>query len=246
MCTLTVIQSGDDCIITMNRDDLIERPEAPPCLITSNKVAIMAPLDLKAGGTWIGLNQHGLVACLLNRYDQAAPHNARSRGEIVPMALQAHTIDEAEQRLMSMDRDAFAPFTCVIMTLGRLIRIDWTGKRITRLCVPQAQRWMATSSSVSGDEVEAKRSYLFETTFGGNNTGADQIAGFHSVSHPVDRWWAPWMERPHAHTKSITQIVLNHHGPEIHYWDRASILERGLVDAPFRSMPQWRSPAPTV
>jgi uncharacterized protein with NRDE domain len=66
----------------MNRDDLADRPEAAPAEWPSAKPAFVAPKDLQAGGTWIGVNDHGVIACLLNRYD-AAPAGHISRRSIV-------------------------------------------------------------------------------------------------------------------------------------------------------------------
>jgi uncharacterized protein with NRDE domain len=104
MCTLTLLRASDRCLITMNRDDLIARPESPPKLDGAHGAHMIAPLDLKAGGTWIGLNRHGLVACLLNRYDQAAPSDGLSRGVIVPEALLGRDVGAAFDRVTGRDR----------------------------------------------------------------------------------------------------------------------------------------------
>jgi uncharacterized protein with NRDE domain len=233
MCTLSVFRLNSHCLITMNRDDLVDRPEAPPKPPGVDPDAIIAPLDLKAGGTWIGLNRFGLVGCLLNRYDQNAPANARSRGKIVPDVLQhAARVDEAAAQVANLELDTYAPFTCVILSRGDAICLDWTGTSLLTEVIPSQPSWMITSSSICETEVRAKRTQLFDQVLRDGDPSADRLAQFHAQSSEVDAWWSPWMARPLAHTKSITQVLLEPNTSQMRYWNRQSILEAGLVAAP--------------
>lgn len=68
MCTVTVHRSANRLLVTMNRDEARDRaPEVPPA-IHHNDVNWLAPSDSARGGTWIGVNDRGVVACLLNGY----------------------------------------------------------------------------------------------------------------------------------------------------------------------------------
>jgi hypothetical protein len=233
MCTLSVFRLNNHCLITMNRDDLVDRPEAPPTPPGVDPDEIIAPRDLQAGGTWIGLNRFGLVACLLNRYDQKAPANARSRGKIVPEVLgQAARVDDAAAQIANLELDHYTPFTCVILSLGDAIRLDWTGTFLHTEAIPSQQSWMITSSSICEPDVRAKRMQLFDQTLMGGNPSAQKLAQFHAQSSPADAWWSPWMARPLAHTKSITQVQLEPDTSHMRYWNRLAILEAGLVAAP--------------
>jgi Transport and Golgi organisation 2 len=234
MCTLSVFRLNSHCLITMNRDDLIDRPEAPPKPPGVSPNEIIAPRDLQAGGTWIGLNQFGLVGCLLNRYDQSAPANARSRGRIIPEALQqAVRVDEAAAQIANLELDTYAPFTCVILSRGDAVRLDWTGASFLSEVIPNLPSWMITSSSISEPDVRAKRSHLFDETLTSGDPSADKLAQFHAQSSEVDAWWSPWMARPLAHTKSITQVLLEPNTSQMRYWDRQAVIENGLVAAPY-------------
>jgi hypothetical protein len=234
MCTLSVLKSDGHCLITMNRDDLVERPEAPPSPLGVGRDEVIAPLDLKAGGTWIGLNQFGLVGCLLNRYDQHPPLDARSRGGIVPEILrQAAYVDEAASQVAKLALEKYAPFTCVLLSREDTIRLDWTGTRLLTEVIANQPSWMITSSSVSECEVRTKRNQLFIETPPGFETVEKRLARFHAQSAPSDAWWSPWMQRPLAHTKSITQVLLEPHTSQMRYWDRQAVLVAGLVDAPY-------------
>ncbi|MGH7783160.1 MAG: NRDE family protein, partial [Candidatus Binatia bacterium] len=65
-----------------NRDEHYDRPSAAPAILCHDPV-ILAGRDLRAGGTWLGINQHGLVIGILNRRTTTgtiAQSKYRSRG----------------------------------------------------------------------------------------------------------------------------------------------------------------------
>jgi uncharacterized protein with NRDE domain len=69
-------------IVAANRDEHYDRPSAAPCLLASTP-KIIAGRDLRAGGTWLGVNDHGLMAGILNRRLDGQPltsTDVRSRG----------------------------------------------------------------------------------------------------------------------------------------------------------------------
>ena len=74
-------------VVAANRDEYHERPAAP---VAWWDEGFLAGRDLKAGGTWLGVDAHGRFAFLTNvrepaRHDPAAP----SRGVLVPNVLTA-------------------------------------------------------------------------------------------------------------------------------------------------------------
>jgi len=88
MCTLLALHhvvSGYPLVIGMNRDEFRNRPAAPWSQLSVNP-KIVAPRDGKAGGTWIGVNESGLVVALSNRRGRDSA-TARSRGALVVEAL---------------------------------------------------------------------------------------------------------------------------------------------------------------
>jgi len=69
-------------IIAANRDEHYDRPSAPPALLKTQP-KILAGRDLRAGGTWLGVNETGLIAGVLNRRpdgQQVISSAVRSRG----------------------------------------------------------------------------------------------------------------------------------------------------------------------
>jgi len=51
--------------------------EQPPRRLNSNAVA---PIDVDSGGTWIGMNDSGLLLAIINQETQRLPEPGRSRG----------------------------------------------------------------------------------------------------------------------------------------------------------------------
>ena len=69
MCTLALYFQCFDrypLLVAANRDEHFDRPSAPPSLL-NNRPKLIAGKDLSAGGTWLGVNEFGLMAGILNR-----------------------------------------------------------------------------------------------------------------------------------------------------------------------------------
>jgi|GEM_PF-1718632 len=81
---------GYPLVLCANRDEYYGRPAAPPGIQGAEEdcgCSFLAPLDLKAGGTWIGLNSRGCVAAVTNRRGVPFREGATSRGYLCAQAL---------------------------------------------------------------------------------------------------------------------------------------------------------------
>lgn len=75
----------------------------------------MAGRDELAGGTWLGVNEAGVVAGVLNRRDSLGPMpGKRSRGELVLDALDFADAADAVAMLAELDTNAYRPFNMVV------------------------------------------------------------------------------------------------------------------------------------
>ncbi len=87
MCTLVILRRPGHpwpLILAANRDEMTDRPWQPPGSHWPDRPEIVAGMDETAGGSWLGLNDHGVVAGVLNRVDSLGPEaGKRSRGELV-------------------------------------------------------------------------------------------------------------------------------------------------------------------
>ena len=119
MCTLAIyFQMTDDypIVIAANRDEYLDRPAAKPTTLCA-RPHVVGGKDLRAGGTWLGVNEYGLVVGLLNRRTEAPPHpDARSRGLLALDALRCRTAREAADFAAGQRAQDYNPFNLLIAT----------------------------------------------------------------------------------------------------------------------------------
>src|SRR5512134_529886 len=103
MCTLVLLRRPADAwplLIAANRDEMAERPWLPPERHWRDRPHVTAGLDLLGGGSWLGVNDTGVIAAVLNRINTLGPaRGRRSRGELPLVALAAATAREATRMI---------------------------------------------------------------------------------------------------------------------------------------------------
>jgi hypothetical protein len=118
MCTVVLLRRpGHDwpLILGANRDEMLSRPWTAPGRHWPDRPDVVAGRDDLAGGTWMGLNDAGVVACILNRHGTLGPqHGKRSRGELVLEALDHADAADAAAALSDLSVHAYRPFNMVI------------------------------------------------------------------------------------------------------------------------------------
>ncbi len=131
MCTLIVAwQVFDDSPICVaaNRDEATNRPASPPYQWdTSPK--IVAPRDEKAGGTWIGYNEHGVFVAITNRWEtDDATNGDRSRGLLVTDALAEPTAEAATNHVTTaLTSRSYEAFHLVVADMDECYLVEHTG-----------------------------------------------------------------------------------------------------------------------
>ena len=116
MCTLGILLGASErhpLVIAANRDERLDRPStAPEAWPGAPRIA--AGRDLVAGGTWLGVNEHGIVAGLTNLWtDGPADPTRRSRGEIVSGLLRSGSIEAARGFASGLRGGETNPFLAV-------------------------------------------------------------------------------------------------------------------------------------
>lgn len=118
MCTLVILlRPGHEwpVIIGANRDEMTNRPWSPPARHWQERPHVVAGRDDLAGGSWLGLNDHGIVAGIMNRMNTLGPQTGkRSRGELVLEALDHADARTAAEALADLDGNAYRAFNMVI------------------------------------------------------------------------------------------------------------------------------------
>ena len=82
MCLIIVLFRPDEeypLILAGNRDESYDRPGEPPQLLTDSP-KVWGGRDSQAGGTWLGLNEHGLLVALTDGPTDGEDRTRRSRG----------------------------------------------------------------------------------------------------------------------------------------------------------------------
>jgi hypothetical protein len=105
MCILAIqyrLVPESPILIAANREEFYDRPSLPPS-IQSGKPRTLCGIDQQAGGTWLGVNQNGMVVAACNRPKLAPPLAPRSRGvlcrELLRCTSARETVDLALDEL---------------------------------------------------------------------------------------------------------------------------------------------------
>jgi Transport and Golgi organisation 2 len=118
MCTLILLRRpGHEwpVIVGANRDEMVARPWQPPARHWPDRPEVVAGLDELAGGSWLGLNDHGVLAGILNRMGSLGPApGQRSRGELVLEALDHADAADAAKALSQIDPRAYRSFNMIV------------------------------------------------------------------------------------------------------------------------------------
>jgi Transport and Golgi organisation 2 len=118
MCTVVLLRRPRapwPLLLAANRDELQSRPWRPPGRHWPDRPEVVAGLDVQAGGSWLGVNDDGVVAAVLNRVGSLGPAaGKRSRGELVLEALDHADAAAAAAALVDLDPDAYRPFNLLI------------------------------------------------------------------------------------------------------------------------------------
>jgi uncharacterized protein with NRDE domain len=118
MCTLVILYRPDHewpVIIGANRDEMADRPWSPPGRHWDDRPDVVAGLDELAGGSWLGVNDEGVVAAINNRAGSLGTEtDKRSRGELVLEALDHYTAADAAEALADLDPVAYRAFNLII------------------------------------------------------------------------------------------------------------------------------------
>src|SRR5208282_94022 len=102
-------------VIGANRDEMIARAALPPARHWADRPEVVAGRDLLAGGSWLGINDWGVAAAVLNRHGSLGPApDQRSRGELVLEALDHPDAVAAAEALSHLDPAAYRTFNLIV------------------------------------------------------------------------------------------------------------------------------------
>ncbi|NQW11640.1 MAG: NRDE family protein [Alphaproteobacteria bacterium] len=118
MCTvITLRRPGHPwpLLLAANRDEMADRPWKPPARHWPDRPEVIAGLDVLAGGSWLGLNDLGVVAGILNRHGTLGPAaGRRSRGELVLEALDHADAADTARAFEAIEPTSYRPFNMIV------------------------------------------------------------------------------------------------------------------------------------
>lgn len=195
----------------MNRDErLSRRPAGPPRVIRLGDGEAIAPRDGQAGGTWIGVNSHGLAVALANVYSDPAPPmpEARiSRGMLVSEALRCRDQVAVLTLLEMKTLSRYEPFQLIAFAPGCLPQSSlWDGSAHSVIS-HSAPGLITTSSSRDQEGASRIRGALFANAAEGASGLTPQVLDeLHRSREPEPGPYAISMERSDAGTVSMSVI----------------------------------------
>ncbi|MBI5507412.1 MAG: NRDE family protein [Deltaproteobacteria bacterium] len=133
MCLLAVafrVHPDAPLIVAANRDELHARPATPLTVLQRQRPRILGGRDQQAGGTWLAVNERGVVAGLTNMPGRPSPHGRRSRG-FLPLLLAAK--DSAADGVKALEASTrpgeFNPCWLLVGDPRSLFYVDMTNAR---------------------------------------------------------------------------------------------------------------------
>jgi uncharacterized protein with NRDE domain len=135
MCLLALFfRAVEDAAVVVgaNREEFYARGGSPPQIL-DGAVRAVAGLDPQGGGTWLGVNAHGVLVAVTNRARSEAPPRPRSRGLLVRDLLTSCTSarEATDQAVRALDKGPYAGCnvlcadadTAVVLEAGDWLRV---------------------------------------------------------------------------------------------------------------------------
>jgi hypothetical protein len=213
MCMLAVFfRTIDDCpvLVAANREEYYDRQGTEPQL-WDGEPSFVAGRDPRAGGTWLGVNQHGVLIAITNRPKLRQPPQPRSRGLLCRDLLSSRTARAAHERALDeMDRDVYAGCN--------LLAIDAAGAYVV-----QAGEFLRSSPLPPGIHI---------VTAGGLNDTADERTeyAFDQLASPGPRTANEWLGKVHR--------LCGDHGDSTHPPICLHAAGRGTVSSSIIAIPE--------
>jgi uncharacterized protein with NRDE domain len=118
VCTLAVflgVFPEAPLVVAANRDEFLARATAPPGLLRSESPRAFGGRDLIAAGTWLGVNESGIVAGMLNRRTTGAlDPSCRSRGQLCLDMLAHAAATDAAAEATAAPAARYNPFNLLV------------------------------------------------------------------------------------------------------------------------------------
>lgn len=215
VCTVTWTIREDGWRLLTSRDETRSRLRAlVPRVQTVGDVRILAPVDADAGGTWVGVNEWGVGACLLNgpprdgapRQAGTGPAGFTSRGLLVLDVLRARSVEDLLDRVRSETLDAYRGFSLLALGPGEGPRlVAWDGRRLVEQPKPSAPL-VSSARDPEGTLLLRRRTFERMRASAGSDEAA--LVAFHRSHEPAAGPSSVCMHGVRASTVSLSSLLV--------------------------------------
>jgi uncharacterized protein with NRDE domain len=161
MCTLVILRRPGHSwplIVAANRDELLTRPWSPPARHWPDRDNVIAGRDDLADGTWLALNDDGVIAAILNRRHSLGPvDDKRSRGELPLEAVDHAEAREAASALKMIDPASYRSFNMVIADSTGAFWLRSTGETGSRVSCTEIQDGLSMITAYDLNDMSSPR-----------------------------------------------------------------------------------------
>ena len=208
MCTLSFSPTRNGLLLAMNRDESLGREVAyVPQIATLKTTRAVYPRET-TGGTWIAVNDHGLLFALLNK-NGGSNVRRRSRGDVIPNLISSRDLAEVEDRLRFIETSGMLPFTLIAFDANAcsIRQMTWDGEGIAMESIPwTARHWFSSSlSDLDAAAVRGRTCAIFREHFVMN---ADTLRELHRSHSPGPGPFSICVHRPEVGSVSYSEIEI--------------------------------------
>jgi hypothetical protein len=118
MCTVVILRRPGHAwplLMAANRDEMRGRAWSPPGRHWPARPHTVAGIDHQAGGSWLGVNDHGVAVAILNRRGSLGTEaGKKSRGDLVLAALDHTSAASAADALAQEDGGEYRSFNMAV------------------------------------------------------------------------------------------------------------------------------------
>jgi len=220
MCTLLILRKNKEVIAVMNRDDeKIRREEG----VREFEGGVLSPVDVRSGGTWVGVNKNNVSGFLLNRYDKCEIKIKKSRGEIVLNALAKGGFENCSSFVGEMDLSSYMPFILVLLSNDKIVKFDWNGQKLLKNEFDLKDYYVLTSSSIKEEMVKKWRYDRFDEWFNGDREFLNGLPKINLLQVKGYEDYSVMVERKNVFTISITKVRFDEGQVDMQYLPRSKI-----------------------
>lgn len=209
MCTLTLLRSAQDWILTFSRDEHIMRAKAlPPQVYAINQNKIWFPKDPAGQGSWMATNGKQIAVLLNGGFTKHVrqPSYRHSRGIIVLEALSAHSIETLAK---SYDLTQIEPFTLVHFdtTTLKVLEWVWTGEERNIQWVNEESMFRCSYTLYSHEIQQMRKKWFHDFLRNSQELGPHSLWDFHLHTQHQDQENGLVIKRNNGvQTLSVAQI----------------------------------------